>query len=146
MYSQKTIDLARLALYSYDFSDRNRSGIPDGYREVASWANPDTGFQAYAFVRDDTDELVVSFTGTRFAEGEPLDIDWQTNLAGGLGSTLLFGNERQFADAIEFFGRVMALPENEAGQATKDNVMFTGHSLGGGLPSDHSDKRLERCA
>ncbi len=130
MYSQKTIELARLALYSYDFDQRNRSGIPPGYRQVAKWENPATGFQAYAFLCDATNELVVSFTGTRFAEGEPLDIDWQTNLVGAAGHPLRFGDERQFADAVEFFQNLMA---SNIPQAAKDNVIFTGHSLGGGM-------------
>jgi hypothetical protein len=85
MYSSETIELARLALYSYDFEGFNRSGLPAGYTELAMWTNADTGFQAYAF-KSDTGQLVISFTGTRFEENAPLDIDWQTNIVGAMGA------------------------------------------------------------
>ncbi|MFP5505598.1 MAG: hypothetical protein ACLGH6_05325 [Gammaproteobacteria bacterium] len=87
MYSQKSIELARLALYSYDYSEVNHSGIPEGYTLVpgSRFSDPVTGFQAYAFIGPG-DQLVVAFTGTRFAEGEPLDVDWQSNITGALGS------------------------------------------------------------
>lgn len=131
MYSQTDIELARLALYAYDYSPRNHSGIPEGYTlvEGSEFSDEVTGFQAYAFIGPG-DQLVVAFTGTRFAEGEPLDVDWQSNITGALGSEEPFGTG-QFEQAVLWFKRLMDNPD--ISDASKQDVMFTGHSLGGGL-------------
>lgn len=132
MWSDKQIDLASLALYSYDYDDSNRTGIPSEWEFVVKSVSVNSGFQAYAFKNDVTNELVVSFTGTRFHPDEPIDVDWQTNVAGSMGSVVPFG-VGQFADATGFLRMLMEADTAVLNDAQKENVIFTGHSLGGGL-------------
>lgn len=76
-----------------------------------------SGFQA-AIYTDGNGRYVLAFAGTEFSSGS----DWATNLGQGLG----FGTA-QYRDA-------MALAQ-EASAEWGDQLVITGHSLGGGLAS-----------
>lgn len=82
MYSNLQLDLTRLALYAYDYRRQvNRTGIPEHWVQIKVKENPATGFQAYAFLNTSTNQVAVSFTGTRF------------HLSKGKGTGVIFGNK-----------------------------------------------------
>lgn len=135
MYSSREIELAKLSLYSYDYAIDNRTGIPDGWTLIKVSNTPNTGFQAYAFLNSATQEIVVSFAGTRFGSSGLIDQvtktepDWRTNINGALGALPV----EQFGQAVQFFEELMA--DTNLSVAARQDVTFTGHSLGGGLAS-----------
>lgn len=71
MYTDFEKELSRIALYSYDYSKQNRTGLPDDWALIPMPAGlgliPETGFQAYAVINNQANRLVFSFIGTRFA-------------------------------------------------------------------------------
>ncbi|NEL80771.1 MAG: DUF2974 domain-containing protein, partial [Xanthomonas perforans] len=74
-----------------------------------------SGFDA-AFYRNDQGQVVLGFCGTD--EGK----DWKHNIGQGLGFA-----DAQYASAIQL--------GSQAKQAFGDQVVISGHSLGGGLAS-----------
>lgn len=80
--------------------------------------DPDTGFRAQLYRPVDGGPAILAFAGTDMKSPR----DWLTNLWQGLG-----GIPEQYNQALELTQRVRA----ELG----DNVILTGHSLGGGLAS-----------
>ncbi|MCC4615367.1 DUF2974 domain-containing protein [Xanthomonas campestris pv. asclepiadis] len=91
-----------------DDSALQRVGIDPGLLHDAK-----SGFDA-AFYRNDQSQVVLGFCGTD--EGK----DWKHNLGQGLGF-----NDAQYASAIQL--------GSQAKQAFGDQVVISGHSLGGGL-------------
>lgn len=80
--------------------------------------DPETGFQA-AIYTDGTGRVVVAYAGT-----DPLNIDdWINNAQQSVGL-----NSEQYDQAI-------ALSQKVTQEFGQQNVVFTGHSLGGGLAS-----------
>ncbi|WP_115047500.1 XVIPCD domain-containing protein [Xanthomonas arboricola] len=91
-----------------DDSTLQRAGIDPGLLHDAK-----SGFDA-AFYRNDQGQVVLGFCGTD--EGK----DWKHNLGQGLGF-----DDAQYASAIQL--------GSQARQAFGDQVVISGHSLGGGL-------------
>ncbi|PPU40395.1 XVIPCD domain-containing protein [Xanthomonas arboricola] len=91
-----------------DDSTLQRAGIDPGLLHDAK-----SGFDA-AFYRNDQGQVVLGFCGTD--EGK----DWKHNLGQGLGF-----DDAQYASAIQL--------GSQAKQAFGDQVVISGHSLGGGL-------------
>ncbi|PPU45714.1 phospholipase [Xanthomonas arboricola] len=91
-----------------DDSTLQRAGIDPGLLHDAK-----SGFDA-AFYRNEQDQVVLGFCGTD--EGK----DWKHNLGQGLGF-----DDAQYASAIQL--------GSQAKQAFGDQVVISGHSLGGGL-------------
>jgi putative lipase involved disintegration of autophagic bodies len=88
-------------------------------------SNTDSGFEASAFLYDG--KIVISFAGTADYGDAAADL----LLAAGLPSS-------QLNEAALFYQQVKAWAIAEYGEGYADNIVFTGHSLGGGLAArDH---------
>ncbi|MCD0260191.1 DUF2974 domain-containing protein [Xanthomonas melonis] len=116
----------------YATANQRREGVPETFAPLANgWSRMDdnalrqagidpallhdgkSGFDA-AFYRNDQGQVVLGFCGTD--EGK----DWKHNIGQGLGF-----DDAQYASAIQLGG--------QARQAFGDQVVISGHSLGGGL-------------
>lgn len=125
----RSTDYALLAQDSY--LDRARSekvtlgGV--NYEVLAHADNPKTGFQATAYRRVDTAEVVIAYRGTEF-DREPVHdglVDTGMALAGVNG---------QARDAEAFTRQVLAQAKTDASRANQPlQITVTGHSLGGTL-------------
>lgn len=101
--------------------------FPDGktWEVVDVKGNTKSGFRAIALKPTDPADkrTIVSYAGT-----DPTSIkDWKNNLAQGAGLT-----PKQYREAVDFANKWKAIDGN--------NVVLTGHSLGGGLASYASIK------
>ncbi|MCD0247450.1 XVIPCD domain-containing protein [Xanthomonas melonis] len=116
----------------YATANQRREGVPETFAPLANgWSRMDdnalrqagidpallhdgkSGFDA-AFYRNDQGQVVLGFCGTD--EGK----DWKHNIGQGLGF-----DDAQYASAIQL--------GSQARQAFGDQVVISGHSLGGGL-------------
>src|SRR5712671_405347 len=88
--------------------------------DLAHFSDPISGFEASTFFYDG--KVVISFAGTRFDEhfNAAMLPDLAADALLGLGFT-----SKQIFLAAEFYEKVK--------QQYGDNIVFTGHSLGGGL-------------
>jgi len=104
------------------------------YSAIDTMDNPRTGFQATAYQRQDTKEIVIAYRGTEF-DREPVH-------DGGVDAGMvLLGINGQQGDADAFTQRVIARAENESKRsATPIDVTVTGHSLGGTLAEINAAK------
>lgn len=131
-------DYALLSQLSYQDPKIERRG-PEGvkyrritldgvnYEPIAHTDNPDNGFQATAYERIDTHEIVIAYRGTEF-DREPL----QDGLADA--GMAVDNVNPQIPDAMAFTRRVMDLAQHRAdANHYSVNVTVTGHSLGGTL-------------
>ncbi|MDM0038257.1 hypothetical protein QTH89_17645 [Variovorax sp. J22G21] len=125
-------DYALLAEHSYrtpESDPRKREVILDGakYKIFDHTDNPATGFQATAYQRVDTGEVVIAYRGTEFGREPVHDGTVDAGMA-------LAGINAQAPDARVFTHRVLALAKADS-QLTPHplNVTVTGHSLGGTL-------------
>ena len=125
--TQVEIEYALLAGRSYASNRKARQNWinePVGWTQlepkppIRSEESPVSGFEAVAFKKGSTGEVVISFAGTNFSESMDLVAD------GILGLGFM---QKQLVDAALFFKKV----EAAVPQGTK--ITFTGHSLGGGL-------------
>ncbi|SKB45039.1 XVIPCD domain-containing protein [Luteibacter sp. 22Crub2.1] len=125
----KSTDYALLAQDAYNDPVLDKSTILDGveYKAIDTMNNPRTGFQATAYERVDTGEVVIAYRGTEF-DREPVQ-------DGGVDAAMvLTGINLQTADSEAFTKRVLAAAkEKSETYGTPLNVTVTGHSLGGTL-------------
>ncbi len=127
-----TISSTDYALLSQDaYSDRplntnfQLGGVT--YQAIDHANNPTTGFQATAYERTDTHEVVIAYRGSEFGR-EPLQ-DGGTDVGMALA-----GFNAQAPDAMAFTSKVMTEAKQSADENhTPLNVTVTGHSLGGTL-------------
>jgi len=125
----KSTDYALLAKDSYKDHELNEEVVLGGvkYRTFDHADNPRTGFQATAYQRVDTEEIVIAFRGTEFDREALRDGAIDAGMA-------LAGVNAQAADAKAFTTKVLAQAKADAKEnKTTVNVTVTGHSLGGTL-------------
>lgn len=122
-------DYALLAQDSYKDRRSDEEIVLGGvaYRNFDRTDVPRTGFQATAYQRIDTGEVVIAFRGTEFAREAVRD--------GGVDAGMaLAGVNAQRADAAAFTEKVLAQARASAQESNKPfSVTVTGHSLGGTL-------------
>ena len=116
---------AILSDYVYSRSSANRqvniTSLFPGATQIGVSDDPDSGFYAEAWQINGA--VWIAFRGTDFAA--PNLSDWNDgNIPLAIGNT----SAAQLLDAIDFVNQVKNL-----NQGTLSNVVFTGHSLGGGL-------------
>ncbi len=135
----RTTDYALLSQASYqdpEVASRGPAGVEykqvifDGvkYKPIARADNALTGFQATAYRRLDTGEVVIAYRGTEFGR-EPL----QDGVLADAGMVFA-GVNAQTGDAMAFTRKVMGLAAADAEKYHYPlSVTVTGHSLGGTL-------------
>lgn len=116
-------DYAALAFEVYNDvrSEGNQVALAAGWSPFDKYVSP--GFSASAYQKDN--QIVISFKGTDVSGISNLVSDWYTNFTAGTGLTAFTS---QIYQAAEFAARII-------GQNPGADVIFTGHSLGGGLAS-----------
>ncbi|KQU84853.1 hypothetical protein ASC78_10200 [Variovorax sp. Root318D1] len=122
-------DYALLAQDSYTDHERKKKVVLGNvtYRVEDHADNPRTGFQATAYRRVDTGEVVIAFRGTEFGREPVHDGIVDAGMA-------LAGVNAQVADAEAFTKSVLKQAAADAQENNKSiNVTVTGHSLGGTL-------------
>jgi hypothetical protein len=125
----RSTDYALLAQDSYQDPVLNKKIELDGvaYRAIDTMDNPRTGFQATAYQREDSHEVVIAYRGTEF-DREPVH-------DGGVDAGMvLAGVNAQQSDSEAFTQRVLDRVHKESERASHPiDVTVTGHSLGGTL-------------
>lgn len=127
---------ALLAQDSYRTPAKNDSIKIDGqeYTVFANADNPTTGFQATAYQRKGSSDVVIAYRGTEFNR-EPVH-------DGGVDAGMvLLGINAQAPDSIAFTKDVLAKAQKDAELNDRTaNVTVTGHSLGGTLAEINAAK------
>lgn len=124
-----SMDYALLAQDSYKDREPKKEFVLGGvnYRTLDHADSPITGFQATAYQRVDTGEVVIAFRGTEFDREPAHDGIVDTAMA-------LAGVNAQAADAKAFTARVLTQVNADSHEVGKTlRVTVTGHSLGGTL-------------
>jgi len=129
-------DYALLAQDSYQDPVLNKPKILGNatYEAIDVADNPRTGFQATAYRRMDTGEIVIAYRGTEF-DREPVH-------DGGVDAGMvLTGVNAQTHDSVAFTERVLERAKLDADLHHKPlQVTVTGHSLGGTLAEINADR------
>src|ERR1700690_3172210 len=109
-------DYMQFSLGVYNASVQNKIGNPTGW-DLNNW-QPDksSGFSAGYYFSSQTNEMVISYTGTNDAADV---VNWFI----GFGLPM-----QQIFDAVDYYFACKAAHPTA-------NITFTGHSLGGGLAS-----------
>jgi hypothetical protein len=132
----QSTDYALLAQDAYNDPKFDKITVLGGveYQAIDGTDNPRTGFQATAYQRVGTDEIIIAYRGTEFGR-EPVH-------DGGVDAGMvLAGVNAQTADSVAFTERVMAQAKEKAAlYGTPVNVTVTGHSLGGTLAEINASK------
>lgn len=129
-------DYALLAKDSYKDREINQDVVLGGvtYRVEIHADNPRTGFQATAYQRIDTGEVVIAYRGTEFGREPVQDGAVDAGMA-------LAGVNAQAGDADAFTQKVLDKARADAEKRNQPlNVTVTGHSLGGTLAQLHAHK------
>lgn len=125
----RSTDYALLAQDAYNDPKFDKHTILDGieYQAIDSMNDPRNGFQATAYERVDTGEVIIAYRGTEFGR-EPIQ-------DGGVDAGMvLTGINAQTGDSEAFTERVLAKAKEKSElYGTPLNVTVTGHSLGGTL-------------
>ena len=111
------LEYMQMATGVYAASDRNSINAPAGWTQIDWQPDTYTGFSAGVYKNDQTNEIVIAYTGTNDLIVDPL------NWTAGLGLPL-----PQIFDAVRYYCTVATANPGA-------NITFTGHSLGGGLAS-----------
>ncbi|MDM0040266.1 hypothetical protein QTH89_10540 [Variovorax sp. J22G21] len=125
----KSTDYALLAQDSYHDHAQDEEVILGGvtYKTFDHVDNPKTGFQATAYQRVATGEVVIAFRGTEFGREPVQDGVVDAGMA-------LTGLNAQAPEAQAFTQRVLVQAKADAQETQRPlNVTVTGHSLGGTL-------------
>lgn len=134
--SLSSTDYALLAQDAYQDPELNKTKILGGvtYEAIDAANDPITGFQATAYKRMDTGEIVIAYRGTEFGR-EPVQ-------DGGVDAGMvLAGINIQAPEAELFTARVMAKAKLDADLHHRPlEVTVTGHSLGGTLAEINAAK------
>jgi hypothetical protein len=132
----KSTDYALLSEDSYHDPDMKKDIELGGvtYRAIDTMDNPKTGFQATAYQRVDTHEIVIAYRGTEFNR-EPVH-------DGGVDAGMvLTGVNAQAGDSEKFTQRVIERARGEEKRSGHPvDVTVTGHSLGGTLAEINAAK------
>ncbi|WP_240151416.1 XVIPCD domain-containing protein [Luteibacter jiangsuensis] len=132
----RSTDYALLAKESYHDPVLQKEFDRDGvtYKAIDTFNDPRTGFQATAYQRTDTQEIIIAYRGTEF-DREPLH-------DGVVDAGMVFnGINAQEAEAAAFTKRVLKLAANESERSGSPiDVTVTGHSLGGTLAEINAAK------
>lgn len=127
--TMRSTDYALLSQDSYNDPTFDKRTILDGvaYQAFDAMNDPSTGFQATAYRRVDTGEVIIAYRGTEFGR-EPVH-------DGGVDAGMvLTGLNAQTPDSVRFTQRVMdQAREDAATYGYPLKVTVTGHSLGGTL-------------
>ncbi|MFH2210689.1 MAG: VCBS domain-containing protein [Pseudomonadota bacterium] len=106
-------------VYRASRDENNRVPVPFGWKPIdgSYEVNTHTGFEAIAYKRNGTNEIVISYAGT-----DPNELpDWINNVQMGVGL-----KSTQLLQAADFYQKIK---QSNPGA----DITFTGHSLGGGL-------------
>lgn len=129
-------DYALLSEDSYHDPDLKKDVVLGGvtYRAIDTMDNRKTGFQATAYQRTDTHEIVIAYRGTEFNR-EPVH-------DGGVDAGMvLTGVNAQAGDSEAFTQRVIERARSEEKRSGHPvDVTVTGHSLGGTLAEINAAK------
>ncbi|QWT22470.1 hypothetical protein KPL74_10835 [Bacillus sp. NP157] len=132
----QSTDYALLAQDAYEDPQLNKKVELGGiaYRAIDTMNNPVTGFQATAYQREDTHEVIIAYRGTEF-DREPVQ-------DGGVDAAMvLAGVNLQAADSNAFTQRVLDRVQKENERSAQPiDVSVTGHSLGGTLAEINAAK------
>ncbi len=105
--------------------------IPEGYEQISTQGNTDTGLAGAAFYNNETNELVIAYRGTEMNTIEDLRADYK--LARGKSNP-------QTQDALAYADAVVKQAQAEGLEV--DQITFTGHSLGGGIATEVAGLRM----
>lgn len=123
---QLAIDCLLISDYCYKKKDSNAE-LPEGWKETTediniekeNWEN-ESGFKASLYYNEKENIYILAFAGTENLK------DWVTDIRQGVG--LDDGKRGQYRKAVELARKLQH-------KIKKENLVITGHSLGGGLAS-----------
>lgn len=123
---QLAIDCLLISDYCYKKKDSNAE-LPEGWKETTEdiniekerWEN-ESGFKASLYYNEKENIYILAFAGTENLK------DWVTDIRQGVG--LDDGKRGQYRKAVELARKLQY-------KIKKENLVITGHSLGGGLAS-----------
>ena len=119
-----------------------QSDVRQGSTEVTS------GFYALSYVLDESwagipaGATVISYRGTDFDSGIQLFRD----VTQGWSSFTGFGSPTQFSLALDFYRFVTGIDATAGNVPVRNDIITTGHSLGGGLAGANDNWGLENTA
>ena len=119
-----------------------QSDVRQGSTEVTS------GFYALSYVLDESwagipaGATVISYRGTDFDSGIQLFRD----VTLGWSSFTGFGSPTQFSLALDFYRFVTGIDATAGNVPVRNDIITTGHSLGGGLAGANDNWGLENTA